>query len=325
MPRQPRIDISETLYHVIARGIEGRRIFINEFDYVDFLNRLGQGLGKTGSKCLAYSLMGNHFHLLILRGQRPLAELMRRVMTGYAVSFNLRRRRKGHLFQNRYKAVLCDYEPYFLELVAYIHLNPLRAGLVENMEELRKYPWCGHGALLGKVQAGFLACTEVLGKFGADLKKARRGYENFVWERAGKYKKGEFSGGGFRKSHGGMGSVGFRGEAEKELADARILGGGEFVETILNLRGEEKNPGQMSLAQVAGWVQAKTGVEWTEIRSLNRARKVAKARALYCFLAREKGGVSGRELMKELRLTSGAISHLVSVGREYVVSKQLSY
>jgi hypothetical protein len=193
------------------------------------------------------------------------------------------------------------------------------------MEELRKYPWCGHGALLGKVQAGFLACTEVLEKFGADLKKARRGYENFLWERAGKYKKGEFSGGGFRKSHGGMGSAGFRGETEKELADARILGDGEFVETILNLRGEEKNPGQMSLAQVAGWVQAKTGVEWTEIRSLNRTRKIAKARALYCFLAREKGGVSGSELMKELRLTSGAISHLVSVGREQVISKQLSY
>ena len=142
MPRQPRIDISETLYHVIARGIEGRRIFVHEFDYMDFLDRLGRGLQKNGSKCLAYSLLGNHFHLLILRGQRPLAELMRRLMTGYAVSFNLRRRRTGHLFQNRYKAILCDYEAYFLELIAYIHLNPLRAGFVESLQDLRKYRWC---------------------------------------------------------------------------------------------------------------------------------------------------------------------------------------
>jgi REP element-mobilizing transposase RayT len=110
MPRQPRIDIPATLYHVIARGIEGRRIFMSEFDYADFLDRLIRGLQKNGSKCLAYCLMENHFHLLILRGHRPLAELMRRVMTGYAVSFNLRQGRTGHLFQNRYKAILCEYE-----------------------------------------------------------------------------------------------------------------------------------------------------------------------------------------------------------------------
>jgi len=325
MPRKPRIDISETLYHVIARGIEGRRIFISEFDYEDFLNRLRKGLEKTGSKCLAFSLMGNHFHLLILRGQRPLAELMRRVMTGYAVGFNLRRARIGHLFQNRYKAVLCDYEAYFLELVAYIHLNPLRAGLVGDMQELRKYPWCGHGAILGKFQTDFLACAEVLEKFGSDRKTARRSYENFVSVRAGKYKQGEFSGGGFRRSHGEMGKRSLRGEEGEELTDARILGDGEFVEAILNLKRAEKNPRPMSLAQVAGWVQAKTGVGWNEIRSLNRARKVAKARALYCFLAKEKGGVRGSELMEELRLTSGAISHLVSAGRNYVISEKLSY
>ena len=107
------------------------------------------------------------------------------------------------------------------------------------------------------------------------------------------------------------------GEEEKELSDARILGDGEFAESILNLKGKEKIPRQMSLAQIAGWVQAKTGVEsGRKIRSLSRARKIAKARALYCFLAKEKGGVRGSELMKDLRLTSGAVSHLVSVGRE---------
>ena len=98
MPRQARIDISGHLYHVMARGIERRRIFIDQSDYEDFLARLEKALKKTGSKCFAFSLLKNHFHLLVLRGNRPLAEFMRRLMTGYAVKFNLRHKRKGHLF-----------------------------------------------------------------------------------------------------------------------------------------------------------------------------------------------------------------------------------
>jgi REP element-mobilizing transposase RayT len=321
MPRQARIDIPDSLYHIIARGIERRKIFKNEFDYEDFLRRLDQGLKRTGNKCLAYSLLGNHFHLLILRGQRPLAELMRRLLTGYAVNFNLRNRRVGHLFQNRYKAILCDYDAYVLELVAYIHLNPLRAGLVESLRDLRKYRWCGHGALMGDFRASFLAHAEVLEKFGNDLEKARKNYEVFIGERVGKYKKGELSGGGLKRSQGGIGTLSVRREEEKELSDARILGDGEFVETVLNLKGKEQNQSLMSLAQIASMVRAKTGVGLDEIRSLSRVRKIVKARALYCFLAKEKGGVSGSELMKDLRLTSGAVSHLVSVGREVIRSQ----
>ena len=115
--------------------------------------------------------------------------------------------------------------------------------------------------------------------------------------------------------------AGVRREEEKELSDARILGDGEFVETGLNLEGKEQNQSLMSLAQIAGMVRAKTWVGLDEIRSLSRVRKIVKAWALYCFLAKEKGGVSGSELMKDLRLTSGAVSHLVSVGREVIRSQ----
>jgi putative transposase len=133
------------LYRVIARGIERRKIFIDKYDYEDFLSRLEKALDKTGSKCLAFSLLANHFHLLIMRGPQPLAELMRRLMTGYAVHFNLRHKRAGHLFQNRYKAILWDMDSYFLALVAHIHLNPLRACMVRDLKELGRYKWCGHG------------------------------------------------------------------------------------------------------------------------------------------------------------------------------------
>jgi hypothetical protein len=174
---------------------------------------------------------------------------------------------------------------------------------------------------MGDFRASFLAHAEVLEKFGNDLEKARKNYEVFIGERVGKYKKGELSGGGLKRSQGGIGTLSVRREEEKELSDARILGDGEFVETVLNLKGKEQNQSLMSLAQIAGMGRAKTGVGLDEIRSLSRVRKIVKARALYCFLAKEKGGVSGSELMKDLRLTSGAVSHLVSVGREVIRSQ----
>ena len=89
------------------------------------------------------------FHLLLRTVLTPLSKVMRRLMTGYAVTFNQRHRRAGHLFQNRYKSVVCEEDPYLLELIRYIHLNPLRAKLVEDLKALDKYPWTGHSVLLG--------------------------------------------------------------------------------------------------------------------------------------------------------------------------------
>jgi REP element-mobilizing transposase RayT len=114
-------------------------------------------------ECLAWAIMTNHAHLLLRPQRTKLALFMRRLLTGYAVSFNLRHHRSGHLFQNRYKSIVCEEEPYLLELVRYIHLNPVRAGLVEGMHELDRYEWSGHSVLigsknyLGKEQMRFLA------------------------------------------------------------------------------------------------------------------------------------------------------------------------
>ena len=207
MPRQARIDLAGYMYHVLARGNERREIFPEKGDCEDFLSRFKTALDKTGGKCLAWCLMPNHFHLLILRGKNPLAELMRRLMTGYAIGFNIRHRRSGHLFQNRYKGILCDEEEYFRELVAYIHLNPLRAKLVQDFRGLGEYKWCGHGALIGRYKAAFLERDYVLGHFGDTEKKAVQCYMTFLKDRRDKYKGGEYSGGGLLKSMGGLGNV----------------------------------------------------------------------------------------------------------------------
>ncbi len=151
MPRRSRIDAPGALHHIIARGIERTKIFRDDWDRNNFLKRLGEILKETKTSCLAWSLMPNHFHLLLKTGQAPVATLMRRLLTGYAVTFNRRHRRYGHLFQNRYKSILCQEEPYLLELVRYIHLNPLRAQVVEDMERLSRYLFSGHSAILGEV------------------------------------------------------------------------------------------------------------------------------------------------------------------------------
>jgi len=149
MPRQARIDTPGALHHIMVRGIERKRIFRDNKDRDDFLARLGKILSETSTPCYAWALIPNHAHLLFRTGSAPLSHVMRRLLTGYAVRFNHRYRRHGKLFQNRYKSILCQEDPYLLELVRYIHLNPLRAGLVKDIDQLGRYRFSGHGVILG--------------------------------------------------------------------------------------------------------------------------------------------------------------------------------
>ena len=162
MPRQSRLDTPGALHHIIARGNERRKIFKDKKDCKEFLIRLGDILSGTGTSCYAWAIIPNHFHLFLRTGNFPIATIMRRLLTGYAMYFNRRHRRYGHLFQNRHKSILCQEDPYFQELVRYIHLNPLRADLVNGIGALDKYPYSGHGALMGKyrhvVEARSLLC-----------------------------------------------------------------------------------------------------------------------------------------------------------------------
>ena len=133
MPRKARIDAPGALHHVIVRGIERKAIFKDRFDRTNFVKRLGTILLETDTPCYAWVLMHNHVHMLLKTGLTPIATVMRRLLTGYAQQFNRRHRRHGHLFQNRYKSFLCQEDAYFLELVRYIHLNPLRAHVVKDL------------------------------------------------------------------------------------------------------------------------------------------------------------------------------------------------
>lgn len=165
MPRHARIDAPGALHHVIVRGIERKFIFFDETDKDRFLERLGAIITRGEASCFAFALLDNHVHLLLRTGLVPVSLLMRRLLTGYAVSFNRRHHRSGHLFQNRYKSILCEDDPYFLQLVRYIHLNPLRAGMVHR-EGLDSFPWSGHMPLLGTRACPWQDTQYVLSFFG---------------------------------------------------------------------------------------------------------------------------------------------------------------
>jgi putative transposase len=179
-------------------------------------------------------LLGNHAHLLFFSGPSGLSVFMRRLLTGYAQGFNRRHKRSGHLFQNRYKSIVCEEDAYLLELIRYIHLNPLRASLVKNLWELDRYPWSGHRVLLGREKSDWQERGYVLGQFHRKEREAIGAYRRFMEEGKDLGRRPELVGGGLVRSLGGWSEVlSLRGKGEKVEYDARILGGGDFVAEIL--------------------------------------------------------------------------------------------
>ena len=210
----------------MIRGIERRRIFNDDKDRENFIARLSVLLPKTKSQCYAWSLMSNHVHLLIRSGSEGISTLMRRLLTGHAVSYNRRHKRHGHLFQNRYKSIICQEDAYLHEVVRYIHLNPLRAKIVADVKELNQYPYAGHSVLMGKKTREWQNVEYVLGFFGRNIRDARTKYLTYVEKGIAMGRRPELVGGGLIRSLGGW-------EAVKKMrlsgqdrikSDQRILG-----------------------------------------------------------------------------------------------------
>jgi len=124
--------------------------------------------------------MTNHAHILLRSSSAGLTTFMRRFLSGYAIMYNRRHRRYGRLFQNRYKSIVCEEDPYFKELVRYIHLNPLRAGMVKTLAKLDRYKWCGHGVIMNRYKNEWQDRRYVLKWFGRKEGDAKKSYKEFV-------------------------------------------------------------------------------------------------------------------------------------------------
>ncbi|AJE02316.1 transposase [Geobacter pickeringii] len=313
MPRTARIDIPGILHHVIVRGIERRVVFMDNSDRESFTARLARLLEQTGTDCLAWALMDNHFHLLLRTGPTKLATFMRRLLTGHAVTFNLRHGRVGHLFQNRYKSIVCEEEPYLLALVRYIHLNPLRAGAVGDMEELDRYPWSGHAVLMGNRELAGQQTEEILSRFGCKKAKARHAYRQFVADGIALGKRSELTGGGLRRS----GSV----AGKPESFDERILGGGEFIERIRGELSEPRPVGSLlPLDELINRIAVMCNVDSDALLRRTRVAGVAEARSIVCFVSVREMGYSGAEVARTLKMSRAGVTLAVARGAGLLAS-----
>jgi len=322
MPRRSRIDAPGALHHIMVRGIDRQDIFRDQKDYITLINRLCELLLETKTSCYAWALIPNHFHLLLKTGNVPISNLMRRLLTGYAVYFNRRHKRCGHLFQNRYKSILCQEDAYLLELVRYIHLNPLRAKLVKEYKKLAVYPYCGHGVIMGRRKIEWQDKEYVLGMFDNKGGGARSEYSRFVRKGIEQGKRNDLTGGGLLRSHGGWAGVKILKETgEYHKGDERILGDGNFVNEVLASAEEKiKKRYQMKtkgydLEKLAKRVSEVTCIETTEIFDNQRDGRRTEARSLLCLWAKEELGITQRELALSLNLTPPAVSYMVKRGR----------
>jgi len=326
MPRKSRIDAPGALHHIITRGIERSDIFQDDHDRDNFIDRLGGILEETKTQCLAWALMSNHFHLLLKTGKRPIATVMRRVLTGYAVSYNRRHRRSGHLFQNRYKSILCEEDAYLLELVRYIHLNPIRAGIVKGLEDLDGYAFAGHSTLMGKVRREWQDTGYVLGLYGEKVGAARRRYRAFISEGISQGRRRELTGGGLIRSVGGWEEVRRMREAKEfQKSDERILGDGDFVEQVLRTCEEEMEHRYhlrakgYDLEKAVMRVSALMKMDPSKILRAGKDRKRVQARSLLCYWAVRELGISMSELSRKLRLSLAGVSQSVRRGETIAV------
>ena len=303
----------------MGRGIGRAKIFRNRQDREDFLSRLTALCLAEDLIVYAWTLMSNHFHILARTGRQPLATSMRRLLTGYAVNFNKRHKRAGHLFQNRYKSIVCEDDPYLLELTRYIHLNPLRAGLVDSMSGLNSYPWSGHSALMGTVVGEWQDRETILACFGSDIEKARKGYENFVNDGIALGSRPELVGGGLVRSLGNWSQVvSLHRKGEAVNSDARILGGSAFVDRLFSeAEAKERETlrflsGKSDLPTILARIAKGEEVEASAIRSGVRKREVVRARKMLCQIAVRRMGYPGAEVARFLGISTSAVNRLVN-------------
>jgi putative transposase len=330
MPRKARIDAPGALQHIIIRGIERKAIFRDDHDKEKFIGRLGTILQETSTKCYAWALLSNHAHLLLRTGVVPIATVMRRALTGYAQQFNRRYRRHGQLFQNRYKSILCEEDLYLLELVRYIHLNPLRAGLAKDLRALRSYRYGGHSVLVGRYRNEWHDKEYVLSFFGATEKTARKEYVSFVRKGLDQGRRPELVGGGLVRSVGGWFALqALRSEPMRVKGDERILGSSEFVEEVLEkadehfeqrtlIRSRGIDPDTL-LSNVARYFR----IDAEDLKTASKLPDIVKARAVYCYGAVRKLYVSGASIARQLHISPSAVSKAVIRGQEIVRDKDL--
>ena len=276
MARKPRVHSPGGVYHVMVRGNGGQDIFFDDDDRYHFYLLLQEGVARYGHRIHGFCLMDNHVHLALQVGDEPLAKILQNLSFRYTRWINRKQQRLGHLFQGRYKAILVDQNSYLLELVRYIHLNPIRANMVR---QPAAYAWSGHRAYLGKETLPWLETHWVLSQFGKRLTTCRQRYDTFV--RAGR-------------------GQGYREEFHRGGEDHRILGDDTFTEKVIG-KATKTASRQFNLDDLLTPVCQDYQLTENALRSPSRNRQVSEARQIIAWLAQRTRGVTLTELGKTIR------------------------
>jgi putative transposase len=268
MARKPRIEFEGALYHIIARGNQRQDIFRVREDFAKYLNLLARYKERYSFFLYAYALMKNHVHLLLETTQIPLSKILQGLQQSYTTYFNRKYSTVGHLFQGRYKAILCNKDEYLLTLIKYIHLNPLRAKVTKSLDD---YLWSSHRAYLTTVQSSELLDTDfVLQMFSQKKSTAIKRYSDFMGDETSVEK-----------------------DVIYKTVDQRLLGDETFVEMIKGKVGIEiTHTGrirQHSLEKIAGAIESIAKVFLSDMRSDSKARNVARGRKLFSQIAKDFG------------------------------------
>lgn len=283
MARKPRIHYPGAFYHVMLRGNGGQDIFFSNDDHCRFTFLLQEGIERYKHRIHAFCQMTNHIHMVIQVGEIPLSRIMQNLSFRYTRYINSRKNKIGHLFQGRYKAILIDVDSYLVELVRYIHCNPVRAGLVTNP---KNYQWSSHNTYLGNHSIPWLTTNLVLSQFAKQEKKARKLYAEFV--------------------HDGI-TEPYRHEFHSGTYQGRILGDEKFNETALAL-AEEKWKRQSTLSQIVDAVCLSYGIGKDILIEPGKKQPGAEARAIAAYLVQEEEHLSLTDLGNVLDRDLAALS-----------------
>ena len=289
MSRKPRVEFAGAFYHVISRGNQRQTIFHSDADRGYYLDRLEHYRERYGFTLYAYVLMTNHVHLLVETGRVPLSKVMQGLQFTYTRYYNRKYDKVGHLFQGRYKAILCDRESYLLELVRYLHLNPAR---MRHPVDPWRYRWSSHGAYVGKGSAVKVETSLMLGQLGKVVGRARRAYLRFMAE-------------GRDLGH----QVNYY-----QIVDQRFLGDERFVERIDQRSHREREievPGpRANFSDLVRLLAQECGAEVQDLVRAGRKRQWVRARSMLVYLARQWGGMSVKELGRRLHRDPSIVSRL---------------
>jgi REP element-mobilizing transposase RayT len=309
MPRKARITVTGAIHHLMSRGNEGKPIFIDDSDRRFFLSVLSDLIAKNGYLLYAWCLMNNHYHLLVRINENPLGNFMRLLNGRYAQYFRKKSKTRGYLFQDRYKSIVTQDQFYIEEMVRYIHLNPIRAGICRSIRELDHFPWSGHSVLVDNQSLKAQNTTDVLKRFGREKKGAITEYLHFLED-------------GLKTEPDSYSAIRFanRGSENIHNTGSWVIGNRDFVaaalaaENVEKIRCSRHAKEGIVIEEIAKKVAREMGLADGEIMFRGKKNARSEARKKCAYILHRHYGLPVIRIAEFFNISSPAVSLMIREG-----------